>query len=106
MSDQPQSSSPSLSREEVEHVALLARLDLSPVEIEQYGSSLNRILGYFQKLDELDTTDVPPTSHPAPIPNVTRKDESKPSLTVEEALQNAPEQELNCFKTPPIIPES
>lgn len=102
-SDNP---SPALSREEVEHVALLARLELAPEEISQYAQTLNRILGHFQQLDELDTTDVPPTSHPAPILNVLRKDETRPSLSAEEALANAPEAEANCFKTPVIIQES
>jgi len=95
-----------LSREEVEHVALLARLELRPEEIDQYATTLNRILGHFQQLDQLDTSDVPPTSHPAPLFNVLRKDEARPSLPVDEALANAPDKEDNCFKTPVIIQET
>lgn len=86
-------------------MALLARLELSPEQVDQYATTLNRILGHFQQLDELDTTDIPPTSHSAPIFNVLRQDEIRPSLTVEQALANAPEQEDNCFKTPMIIQE-
>ncbi len=95
-----------LTHEEVEHVALLARLQLEPAQVEQYRETLNRILGHFLQLNELDTEGVEPTSHPAPVLNVLRKDETRPSLPVEEALANAPDQEMNCFKTPVIIQET
>ena len=95
-----------LTREEVEHVALLSRLELTAEEIDMYAQVLNRVLGHFQQLNELDTTGVPPTSHPAPILNVLRKDEKRPSLPVDEALANAPDKEANCFKTPVIIQET
>ena len=95
-----------ISREEVRHVAMLARLELSDGDVDQYATILNRILGYFAKLNELDTDGVAPTSHPAPIKNVFREDEARPSLPVEEALANAPEVEADCFKVPQIIQES
>ncbi|MCX7014668.1 MAG: Asp-tRNA(Asn)/Glu-tRNA(Gln) amidotransferase subunit GatC [Candidatus Sumerlaeota bacterium] len=105
MSPDPKATDAALSREEVEHVALLARLELGEREIEEYASILNRILGHFKKLEELDTEGVPPTSHPAPIANVFREDAARPSLSVDEALANAPDSEAGCFKVPPVIQE-
>jgi aspartyl-tRNA(Asn)/glutamyl-tRNA(Gln) amidotransferase subunit C len=95
-----------VSSQDVRHVALLARLELSEAQVEEYSSILNRILKHMRKLDELNTDGVPPTSHPAPIPNVLREDQVRPSLPVEEALANAPVSEANCFKVPQIIQES
>jgi len=94
-----------ISRDEVKHVALLARLEMGSQEIEQYAAVLNRILAYFRKLNELDTEGVPPTSHPALMRNVLREDKARPSLPVEQALANAPEVEANCFKVPQVIQE-
>jgi len=105
VSPEAEASHATLTREEVEHVALLARLELDEREIEEYASILNRILGHFNKLQELDTEGVPSTSHPAPIANVFREDEARPSLSVEEALSNAPDSEARCFKAPKVIQE-
>lgn len=89
----------------VRHVALLSRLTFSGQEIEEFTDNLNRILEYVDKLNELDTQEVKPTSHSLPMANVFRGDEARPSLSAEEALKNAPEKEKNCFKVPKIIQE-
>jgi len=94
-----------LSPEEVEHVALLARLDLSEEEKERYTEELNQILAHFGKLDELDTTGVPPTSHVIPMTNVFRNDEVKPSLPVEEVVANAPDATDDSFRVPRVVEE-
>jgi len=95
-----------IDRETVRHVALLARLELSEEELEQFAHELGDILDYVAKLNELDTTDVPPTSHSLPLANVMRDDVVKPSLPKEEALANAPDAEDGCFKVPQVIQES
>ena len=94
-----------LSTEEVEHVALLARLDLSEEEKERYTEELNQILAHFGRLDELDTTEVPPTSHVIPMTNVFRNDEVKPSLPVEEVVANAPDATDDSFRVPRVVEE-
>ena len=92
-----------LTPEQVEHVALLARLELTAEERERFTTQLNSILEYFEQLQQIDTTGVPPMSHAVAITNVFREDEPQPSLTPEEALQNAPEQERDCFQVPRVI---
>lgn len=92
-----------ISKEDVRHVALLSRLELAPDEVEAYSSILNRILSQFRQLNELETEGVPPTSHPAPIVNVLREDEVRPSLSPDEALANAPDSEAGCFVEPRVI---
>ncbi|MCG0276018.1 MAG: Asp-tRNA(Asn)/Glu-tRNA(Gln) amidotransferase subunit GatC [Thermosediminibacteraceae bacterium] len=89
--------------ETVEHVANLARLYLSEDEKAEMAKKLNSILEYMDKLNELDTTDVPPTAHIIPIKNVFREDVVKESLPREEALKNAPDKERGFFKVPRII---
>ena len=79
-----------LSPEEVDHIALLSRLELSPAERERAATELSQILGYFEKLNELDTQNIEPTSQVIPTVNVLREDVVTPSLTPEAALQNAP----------------
>ena len=91
---------------DVHHAALLSRLHLTEEEIAEYTRVLNSILEYFSKLNELDTSHVPPTSHSIKMQNVFREDAATASLTVEEALANAPESEGNCFKVPKIIQET
>lgn len=88
---------------EVDHVALLSRLDLSLEEKELYGDQLSKILEYARMLDELDTGDVPPTAHVMPLKNVYREDRVEEHLPLEKALQNAPEREGNFFKVPRIV---
>lgn len=88
----------------VKHVALLSRLSLSDSELAVYSKQLTAILSYISKLKELDTKDVPPTSHALPtLKNVFRKDEPRPSLDVDEVLKNAPAKEGAFFKVPKVI---
>jgi aspartyl-tRNA(Asn)/glutamyl-tRNA(Gln) amidotransferase subunit C len=92
-----------LSREEVEKVALLARLHLSHEELARMTVQLNEIVTYVAQLQELDTTDVEPLAHPLPVTNVFRKDEPRDSLPRELALQNAPKQDGEYFLVPPVF---
>ncbi|MBM4293913.1 MAG: Asp-tRNA(Asn)/Glu-tRNA(Gln) amidotransferase subunit GatC [Deltaproteobacteria bacterium] len=92
-----------LSREEVLHVAHLARLALKPEEIDMFTRQLNDILKYVEKLQELDTSGVPPLAHVAPVINAFREDEVKESLPRDQALDNAPAQEEGSFLVPRII---
>ncbi|MFH1189466.1 MAG: Asp-tRNA(Asn)/Glu-tRNA(Gln) amidotransferase subunit GatC [Candidatus Omnitrophota bacterium] len=93
-----------IDRETVKRVALLSRLSLAEDEISEYGSQLASILDYISKLNEIDTKDVPPTSHAlSTLKNVYRKDVLKPSLTAEDALANAPSKDGDFFKVPQII---
>lgn len=94
-----------LSREQVEHVALLARLELSEEEKERYTHELNQILEHFEALQKLDTDNVPPTSHAIPMTNVLREDAVRPSLPREEVLQNAPDAAEGCFRVPRVVEE-
>ena len=90
-----------ISREQLLHVARLARLELREEEVERLGTQLNDILAAVGKVSELDLSDVPPTSHPLDVVNVWGADEPTDSLTVDEALANAPEREGSYFKVPP-----
>lgn len=92
-----------ITQELVDQVARLARLDLSEEETARMQSQLGDILGYIGLLDELDLSDVPPTSHVIDMVNVMRDDEVKPSLPVEKGLANAPAKEGTMFKVPRII---
>ena len=93
----------SLTPEEVDHIALLARLDLSATERERAGRELSQILDHFEQLNELDTTDVEPTSHVFPVVNVLREDQTRPSLPRSEVLLNAPEQADGMFQVPRVV---
>jgi aspartyl-tRNA(Asn)/glutamyl-tRNA(Gln) amidotransferase subunit C len=90
-----------ISRDEVLHVARLARLELSEAEVERFREQLSAILDAVSKVQELDLADVPPTSHPLEVVNVWRDDEPRPSLPVEEALANAPDRAGDLFRVPP-----
>ena len=89
-----------ISRDDVLHVARLARLALREDEIERLQVQLNAILDAVGKVSELDLSDVPPTSHPLALVNVLAPDEPTPCLPVEEALANAPEREGDFFRVP------
>jgi aspartyl-tRNA(Asn)/glutamyl-tRNA(Gln) amidotransferase subunit C len=89
-----------ITREDVLHVAGLARLELTEEEIERLGEQLNAILEAVGKVSELDLEDVPPTSHPLDLVNVWGDDEPRPSLDVEDALANAPDREGGFFRVP------
>jgi len=92
-----------ISKKDVEHVARLSRLKLKEDEIQKFTHQLNTILGYTEKLNELDTSKIEPTSHVVPLKNVRRKDLKKLSFPVEEVLKNAPDKERGYFRVPPII---
>jgi aspartyl-tRNA(Asn)/glutamyl-tRNA(Gln) amidotransferase subunit C len=83
------------------HVARLARLALSDEELDRFGAQLSAILEAVGKVAELDLSDVAPTAHPLDLVNVWADDEPEPSLSVEEALANAPAREGNFFRVPP-----
>jgi aspartyl-tRNA(Asn)/glutamyl-tRNA(Gln) amidotransferase subunit C len=89
-----------IKREDVLHVAELARLELTDEEIDRFGEQLNAILEAVGKVSELDLEDVPPTSHPLELSNVWAEDEPQASLPVEDALANAPEREDGFFRVP------
>jgi aspartyl-tRNA(Asn)/glutamyl-tRNA(Gln) amidotransferase subunit C len=92
-----------LTREEVSQIAFLARLELSDEEMETLGGHLNRLLENFDKLRELDTENVEPTSHTIPVRNVFRPDEVRPSFAQDEVLANAPEPVAGTFQVPRIV---
>ena len=92
-----------LSREEVKHLALLARLGLSEAELERFREQLSNILENFETLQQVDTTDVEPTAHSIALENVLRDDEPAPSLPAEEVLANAPSQEEGHFKVRAVL---
>ncbi len=92
-----------ISREDVEHVAWLARIELSEEEKPLFTEQFNQILDFFKKIDEVDTEEVPPTYHVLDLVNVYRRDEIGPSLSTEEALKNAPKGEKRFFKAPRIV---
>jgi aspartyl-tRNA(Asn)/glutamyl-tRNA(Gln) amidotransferase subunit C len=90
-----------ITRDDVLHVAKLAELDLTDEELERFGEQLSAILEAVGKVSELDLADVPPTAHPLDLVNVWDDDEPRPSLSVEEALQNAPDRDGSFFRVPP-----
>jgi len=92
-----------ISKQEVEHVAKLARLELAEGETDKLIDQLSKILTYVETLNGLDTKGVEPTSHVLDIKNVMRDDVSVPSLSQEQALANAPEKAAGHFKVPKII---
>lgn len=92
-----------LSREDVLHVAELARLSLGPEEVELFTRQLNDILAYVEKLQELDTSGVAPLAHVIPVFNAFREDEVIAGLPLEEALENAPAREEGNFLVPRVI---
>ena len=92
-----------ITRKEVEHVAKLARLALRDEEIETLTNQLGNILTYVEKLNELDTTNIEPTSHVLPIKNVLREDEEGKSIEREKALGNAPDRTEEFFRVPKVI---
>lgn len=94
-----------ITREQVEHVARLARLGLSDEEREMMRAQLDAILTYIDKLNELDTSKVNPTSHVIPMTNVFREDAVTSCLSQDEALANAPEREGVLFRVPRILEE-
>lgn len=88
---------------DVEHVAKLARLELTEDEKAKFTEQMNAILAYAEKLNELDTEDVEPTSHVLPVKNVLREDVARPSWPLEESMKNAPEEEDGQFRVPAVL---
>jgi aspartyl-tRNA(Asn)/glutamyl-tRNA(Gln) amidotransferase subunit C len=94
---------PEITRDEVAHLATLARIDLSDAELDQLAPQLSVILESVASITGVAGDDVPPTSHPLPLTNVFRDDVVTPCLTAEQALSGAPEQEQQRFSVPRIL---
>jgi aspartyl-tRNA(Asn)/glutamyl-tRNA(Gln) amidotransferase subunit C len=92
-----------ITREEVLHVAKLARLELTDDEVERLTGQLSAILEAVSKVSELDLSDVPPTSHPLAVVNAWAEDEPHESLSLDQAFANAPAREGDLFKVPPTV---
>jgi len=92
-----------LSKEEIEHIAMLARLSLTEEEKELFGAQLSSILGYMEKLNELDTEHIEPTSHVLSLSNIMREDTPRDSIPREDALSNAPDRTDKFYRVPKII---
>ncbi len=92
-----------LTPEEVRHNARLARVGLSDDEVSRFQSQLSQILDYFERLQEVDTENVPPTAHTLAMHNVMRDDEPHPSIDKEEVLANAPQREDDHFRVRAIL---
>ena len=90
-----------ITREEVLHVARLARLELTEEEVERFREQLSAILDAVSKVSELDLADVPPTSHPLDLANAWDEDEPRRCLTLDEAFANAPDRDEDFFRSPP-----
>jgi len=95
-----------LTREQVAHVARLARLNFTDEELDRFAHQLSDILAYADQVTALATEDVPPTAHAIPLSNVFRPDEVRPSLPQDKALSTGPEVEDGRFKVPRITEES
>jgi len=96
---------PGISREEVAHLARLARLELSGEELDHFAGQLGDIIGAVAEVSDVAAEDVPPTSHPLPLTNVMRPDLVRPGLTAQQALSGAPAEEQQRFKVPQILGE-
>ncbi|MCJ7624629.1 MAG: Asp-tRNA(Asn)/Glu-tRNA(Gln) amidotransferase subunit GatC [Anaerolineaceae bacterium] len=92
-----------LTKEEVEHIAKLARLELTEIEVEKFQRQLSDVLDYFVRLQELDTSDILPTSSVLPARGVMREDEPAASLEQGDVLRNAPQKENGQFRVPPVL---
>jgi aspartyl-tRNA(Asn)/glutamyl-tRNA(Gln) amidotransferase subunit C len=94
-----------ITRDEVAHLARLARLDLAPDELDHLAAQLDVILGAVARVAEVAAEDIPPTSHSVPLTNVLRPDEVRPGLVLEAALAGAPAAEQDRFRVPRILEE-
>ena len=95
-----------ISRDDVAHLAMLARIDLNDVELDKMSGELAIILESVARVSEVATDDIPPTSHPLPLTNVTRPDVVRPSLSAEDALSGAPEIAQQRFLVPRMLDET
>ena len=92
-----------INRETVEYVAHLARIQLNPQELDRLALQLKDILGFIDKLSQLDLSEIKPTSHILPLNNVFREDKPQESLAIEKTLANAPQKEKSFFVVPKVI---
>jgi aspartyl-tRNA(Asn)/glutamyl-tRNA(Gln) amidotransferase subunit C len=92
-----------LTLAEVEHIAELARLNLTEDEKARFREQLSAILDYAARLQELDTGDIPPTASVLPPRSVLRPDEPRPGLALDDLLRNAPQAEADQFRVPPVL---
>ncbi len=92
-----------ITRDEVLHIAKLAKLKLSEEEVALFQEQLGRILNYFRQIEKLDTANVAPMTHILDVHNVFRADEPRPSVSPEEALKNAPKRRDNYFEVPKVV---
>jgi aspartyl-tRNA(Asn)/glutamyl-tRNA(Gln) amidotransferase subunit C len=92
-----------LTKEQVEHIARLARLKLTPEETEQYRAQLSAILDYARRLQSVDTSGIPPTSSVLPPRSVLRQDQARPGLPLQDLLRNAPDSDQGQFRVPPVL---
>jgi aspartyl-tRNA(Asn)/glutamyl-tRNA(Gln) amidotransferase subunit C len=99
------SARPSITREEVAHLARLARIELTDAELDHLAPQLDVILGSVARVGEVAAADIPPTSHALPLTNVFRDDDVRPGLTPQEALAAAPAVEEQRFRVPRILGE-
>lgn len=90
---------------EVEHIAILAKLEFTEAEKEKFTYQLNKILEYVEQLNKIDTSNVEPLSHVIELSNVFREDKVKPGVSTDEALKNAPSKTEQFFKVPKVIGE-
>ena len=95
-----------ITREDVAHVARLARLQLSEAELDTFTGQLAKVLDHARDVEALDVGDVPPTAHPYPLQNVLRPDERSPSLDRDTVLAAAPATEDGQFRVPPVLGEA
>jgi aspartyl-tRNA(Asn)/glutamyl-tRNA(Gln) amidotransferase subunit C len=95
----------SISREQVLHIARLARVGVEDEEVERFAHQLSDILDYFERLSAVDTADVPPTAHTLPLHNVWRDDQPEPCLDPEAVMANAPQREGGLFRVKAILDE-
>jgi aspartyl-tRNA(Asn)/glutamyl-tRNA(Gln) amidotransferase subunit C len=95
-----------ITRDDVAHVAKLARLEVSEAELDLFTGQLAAVLEHADDVASLDTEGVPPTAHPLPLENVLRPDEPRPSLDRDEVLSQAPSVEQHRFRVPPVLGEA
>lgn len=95
-----------ISRDDVAHVARLARIELTDDELDTFTGQLAKVLQHARDVEALDVSDVPPTAHPYPLQNVLRADEVRPSLPRDEVLAAAPAVEDDQFMVPPVLGEA
>ena len=106
MTTQPDPAQPTITPAQVAKVAALARLTLTPAELQAYTSQLATILAHAADVAALDVADLPPTAHPLPLSNVTRPDQVRPVLARDEVLSAAPDPAEGQFRVPPILGEA